>query len=141
MGITCAAAASIGTLVVVFIQDGNNPASGAGQNVVDSKGNTYGRDAYGQSTQQTQAVQVFSSVLTSALTTSDTITYNFATGYGPVYYSTMSVVAAPGYSTADAGVTAVASGIAGTNFSVTGAGTASVAGNSILGLFRPIQPP
>src|SRR5271157_4832331 len=123
IAITSAASVAAGTLVVALVFDGNGVYTGTSVN--DSKGNTYVQqtyEAYGSGVN----CQLFSSVITTPLTTSDTITYTAAAGF-TINGLAIAALSATGYSTLDAATTAGAQNFSGA-YSVTGAGSAAVIG-------------
>src|SRR5208283_2137397 len=99
--ITCAGSVSAGTLVVVFVMDTNG--SWAGTTVTDSKLNSYSLvmlESGGG-----QGVELFYSVITNALTTSDTIVYTNS-AIITAQNIALSVVSCTGYNTLDPATTA-----------------------------------
>lgn len=119
---TSTSAVGSGVLVVVFISDGNTSAIGA--TVTDSKSNTY--ILAKNQTGVPSNISMFYSFVASALTTSDTLTYTTALGFGANGMG-ISAISATGYSTYDSATAASSNNGFAATFTVTGAGSAAVA--------------
>lgn len=127
--ITVASATSAGTLVVVFVQDGYNVLTGT--SVTDTQSNSY-TQIVNKSLNGGSNVQIFYSVLTTSLTTSDTITYHVASGFSGSQTLNASAASATGYALLDTATTASADGFSAA-YTVTGAGAAAVANEIYFG--------
>jgi hypothetical protein len=128
---TVAAAAGSTKLVPVFIFDSNTSVTSA--TVTDSKSNTYTLAASIQVTGGNGWILLFYSFLTTPLTTSDTIVYTGAAGFTSSNMTISASLVNGTFTTLDGATTATATSFSG-NFSVAGAGSASVANEINFGL-------
>jgi hypothetical protein len=120
---TITSSVPIGTLVVVFVIDGNTSLSGA--SVTDARGNTYTLASGVLAGGGGSNGEVFYSFITTALVNGDAITYNTGGGVASAHIG-FSAISASGYLSYDPATTASATGNSGT-YSVMGAGTAGAA--------------
>lgn len=128
-------AVASGTLVVVCVFDGNSAITGT--TVTDSKSNTYIKLTSINPTGGLFGL-FFYSFITSALTTSDTFSYNNAATGSAV---NMIGVSATGYNAIDPATTNTASNGFAATYSVTGAGPAAVANEIYFGFVVAFNPP